>query len=381
MPRMATRPRSIFAPVTGLAFKANQREDLQKFLERRAENTEVVPISDVNQLLLSADGRLAESGYRFNYLGFQSLANGISSGLCSVFCELSRENFQVSHQDVEPDLQAAIAIYNTAVRSRIAALRERSLLVDHRERVVEGFMGLNHRMLDNSAFFEMVQSEADARQSAQFHRAELVGRELTLYYVDPATARKDIYSDPGHSIVGGWLFSNREDRGKAMQAVLCLLTKFGAAREKARDNARLTHTGSDLAGRAAIMVSNAFSRELAMPKVLDQLSKLQNQFLGFTDNPKKLEQAYQPWIDQLVRAGVLRIDAKVILRSAALGGADLTPRDTVDVFNNSVLTQRNGYDLLCAILRFARNEPSGSRERLQALAMDMLYPQRKRRTL
>lgn len=375
----ATRPRSIFAPVTALAFKSNQREDLQKFLERRSENTEVVPISDVNQLLMSADGRLAESGYRFNYLGFQSLANGISPGLCSVFCELSRENFQVSHQDVEPDLQSAISVYNTAVRSRIAALRERSILVDHRERVVEGFMGLSHRMIDNSVFLDMVQSEAEARPPAEFHRAELVGRELTLYYIDPDTMRKDIYSDPGHSLVGGWLFSNREDRGKAIQAVLCLLTRFGAAREKAKENSRLQHTGSDLAGRTAIMVGNTFERELPMTAVLAQLANLQTQSLGFTDDAKKLEQAYQPWIERLCRAGVLRVDAKLILRNAALVGSDLAPRDAVDAFTNSVLTRRTGYDLLCAILRFARNEPSGNRERLQSLAMEMLYPQRRKR--
>jgi hypothetical protein len=378
----ATRIRSVFAPVTALAFKATQWEDLKAFLERQAEHTELIPISDASQLLMTADGRLAESGYRFNYLGFQSLSNGIASGLCSVFCELSRENYQRANTDIEPDLTAAITVYNTAVRSRIDALRERTLLVDHRERVVEGFMGLNHRMLDNSTFLELVQTEvASCQPRAQFHRAELVGRDLTLYYVDPQTMRKDIYAQDGHSIVGGWLFNNREDRGKAIQAVLCLLTRFGAAREKARANSRLMHTGSDLAGRAAIMVGKALGRELDMTTVLTQLANMQSKLMGFTDDNKKLEQAYQPWIESLCRSGVLQVDAKAILRNTALVGADLTPRDAVDAFTNSVLTSRTAYDLLCAILRFARSEPSGNRERLQALAMEMLYPQkRKRRT-
>lgn len=380
MPQVVPRVRSVFAPVTALAFKATQWDDLKAFLERQAEHTELIPISDASQLLMTADGRLAESGYRFNYLGFQSLANGISTGLCSVFCELSRENYQRTNNEIEPDLASAITIYNTAVRSRIDALRERTLLVDHRERLVEGFMGLNHRMLDNSTFLELVQTEVAACQPrAQFHRAELVGRDLTLYYTDPQTARKDIYAQAGHSIVGGWLFNNREDRGKAIQAVLCLLTRFGAAREKARANSRLMHTGSDLAGRAAIMVGRALGRELDMTTVLAQLANLQAKTLGFTDDHKKLEEAYQPWLEFLCRSGVLQVDAKSIMRNTALVGADLTPRDVVDAFNNNVLTNRTAYDLLCTILRFARNEPSGNRERLQGLAMEMLCPQRRKR--
>lgn len=377
-----TRSRSIFAPVTALAFNGRQYEDLAQFLVQRSEQTLVVPISDVEQLLLAADGRLAENGYRFNILGFQALANGLGGGLSSLFTELIGYHQTRHVQEFEPNLQAAVSIFNTVVRARIETVRERTLLVDQQARVVEGFLGLNHRMLDNSSFLEIIQAEMQAKQpQARFHRAELLGRELRVFYIDPGTQRKDIYSDSRHSIAAGWAFSNSEDRQKAVTAGLCLFTRFGAALERPKASFRMSHVGADLAGRTAILVSRAVARELDMPTVISQLGRLQTTPMRFVDDAEKFDRAVTVWVQQLIRLGVLRDDAKAIVRNAAMVGADLNVRDPVEVFTRSGLGARTAYDLMCSLLRYASNEPSKSKERLQMVAMDMVTPrQRKRKT-
>lgn len=372
---IVTRPNSIFAPVTALAFGPRQLDDCKRFLEQRSADTEFVPISDPEQLLLAGDGRLAENGYRMNFLGFQSLSIGLARGLNHVFMELMGRYSKSRELASSPNLQAAVSVWNTTVRARMEVVRERTLLVNRRERVVEGFLGLNHRMLDNAVFLDTVASEMAARQpGAQFYRAELIGRELQLFYIDPKSRRKDIYSDSRHTLMAGWAFNNREDQGRSINAALCLLTRFGVALERPRKNMRVTHVGSDLAGRAGVVIARTAAREVDMPAVLSQIGKLQTTPLGFVDDPEKFDRVLEQLTNALSRRGVHKTDAKLIVRNAAMVGADLDERDPVEVYTRSVLCARTAYDLLCSLLRFARDEPPPSRDRWQHVAMDMLMP-------
>jgi len=240
---------------------------------------------------------------------------------------------------------------------------------------VEGFLGLNHRRLDNSVFLDIVASEIlDKQPQARFYRAELVGRELRIFYVDPDTQRKDIYADSRHTIVAGWSFDNCEDRGKAVNAGACLLTRFGVALEKPGGIGRLNHVGADIIGRTTLLVGRAVARESDMGSVLAQLARLQGVSLEFVDEPDKFETAAIKWIALLSQLGVRRDDAKIIVRNAAMIGADCEPRDPVDVYTRAVFASRTAYDLFCSILRFARNEPPNTKNQMQQVAMRLLLP-------
>lgn len=213
--RTAPRSRSVFAPVTALSFNAAQKEDCKNFLAQKAGDTECVPIVDEAQLVMSVDGRIAESGYRFNAIGFSAVANALISGLNPVFNDLTGESRHAFKTCLSSgDLAVAVSVYNMILKARFDNLRERTLLVNHREKTIDGFLGLEHRMLDNAAFFTMAAEELEARQSdSAFYRAELIGRELRLYFIDSKTKRSNFYHDPRHTFAGGWYFSNREDSG------------------------------------------------------------------------------------------------------------------------------------------------------------------------
>ncbi len=367
--------RSIFAPVPAFAFSAGQFEDCRSFLANRSSTTESVPVVDESQLLMSADGRIAESGYRFNAVGFRALASSLSVGLAQLFNELSGENVRnIKMLARETDVAAAVSIYNTTLRVRFEAIRERNLLVSHREQTIDGFLGLDHRLLDNSVFLETVVNELTAKQpSAEFFRAELLGRELRLYFIDPATRRSDIYTDPRHNFAAGWYFANREDTGNAIRANTCLYTKFGVAVEPASVGA-LNHIGADLVGRTAILVSRAADRVIDMNVVAKRIAELMRVSLEFSDDKDTLEAAYDKWAAYLAKFKVSREDAKQILKNAAMVGSDLEARDVLSVYTKEVLRTRTAYDLFCSILRCSRSQYCVLRDHLQSTALRILLP-------
>ncbi len=375
MSALSPNHRSIFASVVALSFSADQEQDCIEFIAKQHSNLEIVPISDEAQLLLKADGRLSDTNYRFNIISFLAVCNAISMGLGRLFGEISGETpSKLTAEDLF-SIPAAVSIYNTAMRVKFESLRERNLLLDHNFRVVDGFMGLNHRLLDNAAFFEMVREKTAAiRPTAAFYRAELVGREFRLYMIDTNTKRTDIYKDPAHTFAAGWYFSNREDSGHAIRAVPCLYTRFGIATITEPGKYRLIHTGADLIGKTQSMIGSAFEYSIDMDALRDRVRDLCSQKLGFTDSKMQFDTVCRKLSSALMRKGISKPSAAAIAKNAANVGADLEARSPLDVFTNKVLAERNAYDLFCAICRHARGQPTDAREKLQAVAMDVLFP-------
>lgn len=381
MASATTTVRSVFAPVPAFSFSARQLEECRAFLEARSASTESVPVVEESQLLMGPDGRLSENGYRFNAIGFRALAGVLSVGLAQLFNELSGENVrQIRTTTRATDIAAAVSIYNATLRVRFDALRERTLLVNHREQAVEGFLGLDHRMLDNSVFLETVRNELSDRQpQAEFFRAELLGRELRLYFIDPTSRRTDIYTDPRHTFAAGWYFSNREDTGNAIRASTCLYTKFGAALSAPGKGGRLNHTGADLVGRTAILVANVAERVIDMNTVAQRVAALVGLSLEFSPDKTTMEAATDKWITYLMKFRITREDAKQIIRNTVTVGADIEARDITDVYTKESLRQRTAYDLFCSMLRCSRGHYHVTRDLLQTTALELLLPAPKSR--
>lgn len=374
----ASRLRSVFAPVVALSFNANQRDDCKNFLAQRNADTECIPVVDEAQLVMAADGRIAESGYRFNAIGFSAVANTLISGLNPVFNELtgeSRHSFKASLST--GDLAIAVSVYNVLLKARFENLRERTLLVNHREKTIEGFLGLEHRMLDNSVFFNLAAEELESRQpDSAFYRGELIGRELRLYFIDTKSRRNNLYHDPRHTFAGGWYFSNREDAGLALRASLCVMTKFGAAIEPKNRGSSVRHTGADLMGRAAIMIGKLIEKTVDMDTVARNVNRISSMPLRIPESSKARETVLNQWADYLGRFKISREDARHICKNAIAVGADLDPRNPMDLYSREVLSSRTVYDLFCSMLRYSRNQYHTTRDLLQSAAMQILLPKK-----
>ena len=381
MAATGTSVRSVFAPVPSFSFSAAQFDDFRNFLATRSASTETVPIVDEAQLLMRTDGRIAETGYRFNPIGFRALSSALSVGLTQLFNELSGEAVRnINMFGRQSDIAAAVSVYNTTLRVRFEALRERTLLVNHREQTIDGFLGLEHRMLDNTAFLDTVCNELlDKQPAAEFFRAELIGREVRLYFLDPTSRRSDIYTNERHTFAAGWYFSNREDTGNAVRAATCLYTKFGVAIEPPHLNARLYHTGADLLGRTSIMISRTAERAVDMALVAKRIAELDSVSLDFQEDKGTLDAAITKWASYLMKFKVPRETARQIVKNTITVGADLEPRDPLTIYTKEVLQSRTAYDLFCSVLRFSRGQYRVLRDALQATAMQLLIPETKSR--
>jgi hypothetical protein len=380
MPVSARPTRGVFAPVTAMYFTAAQRDECREFLATRTAHSECVPVVEESQLLMRADGRLVDSGYRFNALGFEALGRALGPGLVALFNDLSGEVSRrpLDVENLAAEIAAAVSVYNTTLRVRFESLRERTLLVNHQERAVEGFLGLDHRLLDNTSFFDMVTASLQDKQpQAEFYRAELVGRELRLYFLDPATRIESsaLAVANGHSLAAGWFFSNREDVGQAVKGSLCLYTRFGAALEPLTNRMKVVHTGSDLVGRTSFMVDSVAGRNLDMPAICRQTRLLASTPLHFSDKKAEHDRAIRHWVSYLCRLKLKADTALAVVKSAALVGADLTPRGPLEAYSKQVLAARTAYDLVCSMLRAAKAEYGAYRDVLQGAAMQMFIPE------
>lgn len=375
-PAPAQKLRSVFATVQTATFNAAQFDACRDFLAKRSADTEAIPIVDEQQLLMSANGSIAENGYRFNAIGFAAISNALVSGLNSVFNELAGETrYKFAASVANGDLTAAVSIYNMVMRARFDTLRERTLLVNHRDRTIEGFLGLDHRMLDNSIFLNLVaETAADKQAAAEFYRAEVTGRELRIYYTDANSKKRDLYIDPRHTFAGGWYFSNREDTGFAIRASVCLLTKFGAALDVGKRKTHVRHTGADLIGRTAILVSKTLEQNLDIEAVGKNIQRMLNTALGFSPTKAVMDSATTYWMNHLMKYRVGKEDARQICKNAAVVGSDLDPRDPIDVYTKESMASRNMYDLFCSTLRYSRNQYHTTRDLLQGVAMELLLP-------
>lgn len=378
--RLAHNARSVFAPVTALFFQSKQEEECRAFLANRKAHTECVPVVDEEQLVLRGDGRLIESGYRFNPIGFEALCRALSGGLSSIFNELSGEASRRSPDadTREADIAAAASIYNTALHARFEVLRERTLLVNHQEQAVEGFLGLDHRMLDNTEFFDIVTAALTDRQAnARFYRAEIIGRELRLYFIDDKSRRKNIHPDMKHAFAAGWYFSNREDVGQAIKGALCVYTKFGIAFEPSGHRTKVVHAGADLVGRTTALAVNVASRNIDMDEIASQVRRLLSTSLNFSDKKNDHDRAIRHWVNYLCSFKIKADTATAVVKNAAITGSDLVPRDPFEAYSRSVLASRNLYDLMCSLLRASKNEYAAYRDALQGAAMCLLVPSKR----
>lgn len=377
-PVISTPHGSVFAPVRVVSFSSAQFDECVQFLSQRTENTECVPIVDERQLTLAADGRIVENGYRFNAVGFLAVCNALITGLGSVFNDLCGETRNRFAESVSNgDFAAAVTIYNTALRARFELLRERTLLVNRREQTVEGFLGIEHRMLDNSMFINLVNDEIrDHQPEAEFYRAEIIGRELRLYYVLPKTRRHDLYHDPRHVFAAGWFFSNREDSGLAIRASHAVLTKFGPAVEPRKRSMSVRHTGADLVGRTLTMIGKVTSEYVRAEKLASGVARLQATSLNFSESKQSFDSALSHWVDYLARFKISNSVAQQVCRLAAASGADLDPQSPADAYSRETIAGRTLYDLFCALLKNSRAQYHTTKDAMQGAAFQMLIPKK-----
>jgi len=367
--------RSVFAPVESHSFGPAEYDACVGFLHQRAAATTIEPISSPEQLNLRADGVIAETGYRFSPIGFAAVASILSQGLSSVFNELAGEvRYKHAVGAAQSNVGAASAVFNIVLAANFEQIRERNLIVNAATKTIEGFLGLDHKFLDNSVFIDMISREIfDARGSdAKFYRAEIVGRELRVYYADDKNKWTYSYKDVGHAIGGGWYFSNREDTGTSVYATTCMLTKFGLGLVPDYGKNHVRHAGADIVGRSALLVNRVANSSLPSRAIIEQAFRKLSRTRLILNESQSMDAAINHWANVLLRYKIAKDDAKKIVKNALLVGADTAPQDALAAYSRQVLASRTCYDLICAMLRHARGQYHTVRDAIQRVTMEIV---------
>lgn len=373
--------RSVFAPVETCAFGPAEHDACAGFLQQRAAATTIEPISSPEQLTLRADGTVAETGYRFSPIGFAAVASILSQGLSSVFNELAGEvRYKHAVGAAQANIGAATAVFNIVLAANFEQIRERNLIINTATKTIEGFLGLDHKFLDNSAFVDMISREMfEARGSdAKFYRADVVGRELRVYYADDKNKWTYSYRDAGHIVGGGWYFSNREDTGTSVYATTCMLTKFGLGLVPDYGKNHVRHAGADIVGRAAMLVNRVANTSFPPRGVIEPAFRRLSNVRLVLNESQSMDATINHWANILLRHKVAKDDAKKIVKNALLVGADVAPQDALAAYSRPVLASRTCYDLLCAMLRHARGQYHTVRDSVQRAAMEIVLNNLKR---
>jgi hypothetical protein len=370
--------KSIFASVPSLSFSADQWSDLVDFLDAQSEDTVIEPISDVNQLRLRADGTIADTGYRFNPIGFSAVASALATGLNSVFNKLAGEiDYKHAAGEETANVPAAVSVFNIVLQANFSHVQERSVIINHATKTVEGFLGLDHKMLANKSFVALVSREIEAVRGseAEFYRAELLGREIRLYYSDAKNKWDYFYGDSPHRVGGGWYFANREDSGTAIRASTALFTRFGLGVYDNKGRNHVRHSGADLFGRTSVLISRVIHSDFYPQEKLEPaLRKLSSRKL-FTHAEDTFDSAVSRWVSFLTDRKISRDDAKNIVRNAFVVGADISTSAQLTRYDHPELAARTVYDLFCSMLRYARTQYHTTKDLVQKVALDVVLSQ------
>lgn len=367
--------RSVFATVRTQSFGAGHFQDLIDFLTEQKSNTVVEPISDVTQLRLQADGSVAETGYRFNPIGFSSVSSALATGLNSVFNQLAGEtDYRHASGEAAANVPAAAAVFNTVLQANFGRVQERSLLIDINSGTIEGFLGIDHKLLTNDVFLELVVRELEAARAntAEFYRAEIIGRDIRLYYTDAENKWDYVHRGVAHRVGGGWYFSNREDSGTAIRAATALFTRFGPGVLDQKGKNHVRHSGADLIGRASLLINRVVNSAFYGRDIVEEaLSRLSSRRL-YRASTDSFDDVVSFWVDFLTRQKVPKDDARNIVRNALVVGADTNSPAQLTRYDHQELLQRTCYDLFCGVLRYARTQYHTTRDLLQKVALDIL---------
>ena len=142
----------------------------------------------------------------------------------------------------------------------------------------------------------------------------------------------------------------------------------------AKQEDKLSHIGSNLAGRTGLLVARAAKNTIQMQDVARSVRALAKTSLGFSDDKAANEAATEQWVAYLSKRGLFRRAASHLIKQALIVGSDLTPRDMYSCNDATLFASRTAYDLLCSVLKDAKTQYKVERDMLQSVAMKMLTP-------
>ncbi len=364
-----TNPKTL--PIDGICvrpdvakFERGEEGKLAEYLEASAAATGLAEVYTWEDLRLDRRGYLP-NGYRFGTAAFKSLCKMLAPGLFAAVADLAGWGVKGPAPVDEYSLSDAVAIYNSVMQRRFDArlLGNVRLVEDAAGRLYDGVCGNKFVLLENRDFHEQVrEAVAGSGRPMVLHQATVVGRRLTLRYLD----RKAAAGLPGANYLHtGIYFVNNELGGEQVDARFLLSDLDGYALGESMRSVR--HTGRGFEARLSSLLEEAF-RPALTPDRLRELVRAASRPAEPAPGPDNPEARREALAKRLAKRGVpIEIGRRVV---AAAESAN-APR------NPNLLRRPPGrpistLDLYLALMHLAKSRHASLRERLEHFAFTLL---------
>lgn len=350
------------------AFRAQQMAQLEKLLTESERSTTLHPLADTQDLQLSEDGRTRRGNYRYTSHAFQQLTQLLCPGLSKMLPDLSgtiRRGELPSHLYFKGVAQR---IFNQVVDLRFPMLAQYRVIRDEHSRLIEGFVGVKHRPLENiDSFRQMRDAIESTAPNAKFHAAVLSGRRLTLWF---RNERADFQVTVGTKVTpmhAGYYFSNGEATGSSVRGAFALYTPYGVCLRPFKKNERVTHIGRDFSRRLNKMFRLVLSDATPLAELQAICQATLPISLGYADlDAKAAKERDHKLVRSLGELGIPQRIAVGALTDALQAGAEATQ---LQPYQLSIgLASRTIFDLFASLLRLARRLPVNRREKVEQAA-------------
>lgn len=394
---MPEEPIIIAVPPTCIRFSdVKGSPGLPELTERleAQDSTEPVEIRQPEDVFLSSEGRV-QRVFQFTTIGLSQLCSSLAPGLAHYVADVAglraRETDRGSPELFSP--MTAIKAVNAAIRLRFHdRLMGHGLIVDGRNRRVEGVVGPRYRFFSNLELLGVC-NEFVARLDppARFYEAALAGRRLLLRYKSPRPLFSlDTPHDRKEPFYQGWHFSNSEIGDCSVRTAFVLVRQWARAMA-IRHTGRVVHIKGDNFGPKLDVLFREFrqiSEEESTTDFAERLIALRQEFLGFGGNNKEHGKRLQAIVTRLSRGRFSKQDAKKAVGYALTNGSYRTERlaagkrvDLLDPDLFGAFRRRTAFDLYNALTLCSRKNLPEQQEIAEELAYRLLTDQFKLPTI
>lgn len=361
---------------------------------RSQDSTEPVEIRRPEDVFLDSTGRVQRT-FQFTTVGLSQLCSSLSSGLAQYVADVAGLRMREEDKN-SPKLfssMTAIKAINAAIRLRFRErLAGHGLIVDSRNRRVEGVVGPRYRFFSNLELVEAC-NEFVARLDppAQFYEAALAGRRLLLRYRSPRRLfGLDTPHDRQEPFYRGWHFSNSEIGDCSVRTAFALVRQWSRTMS-IRHTGRVVHIKGDNFGAKLGVLFQEFRRVADEESTIDfaeRLTTLRGEFLGLGGGIKEHGKRLQAITTKLSRGRFSKQDTKKAISYALINGSYRTDRlaagrqmSLLDPNLFDTFRRRTAFDLYNALAFCSRKSLPDQQEIAEELAYRLLTDQLKLPTI
>lgn len=360
----------VYPPVTEYG-----RGDLRKLRRRLDETDRSTRFENVvmpEEIIIDPSGETRRGGFRFTNTGLSQVASELAPGLLQLVSDIwgLSKGETGTHQD--RDYQAALDIFNRVVSTRFHRLEGKLLVVNDRDKLIEGVVTRNYRLFENPKFLETVLEVVGGQPvDVDFHAAILAGRRLILRFKSRKPLCFHTAGTKKYPVHVGYYYRNSEIKGVSVKAARAVFLPHGTATWAAKGGrrTRMAHAGANFENRREAVIRSVLidSIKEVLP-VREQLQKLNSKPLGLGRTPAERDKRIKELTSTICGKSLPQWAARDIMEYAVYtghGGVTALP-------SSGNLANRTLFDIFCALVKLAPNYDLDRRETLEHLAYDVL---------